>query len=475
MLNLRPFQRRFIRAAFDPATDTAVLSLPRGNGKSTLAGHILAQALTPGHEWNQPGSEYLLGAASIEQARHVFRAIRTELEPTGAYRFIDSVQRLGAVHKDSNTRLRVISSSGKRAMGVVGVPLWVLDEPGSFETVGGELLWDAAQTALGKPGSPLRVIAIGTIAPSRGGWWQRLVERGTHGSTHVTALQGDLGSWDAWPTIRKCNPLAAIDAKFRRTLLAERDEARADSRLKARFLSYRLNIPSADESEVLLTVPDWERVLARPVPEPAGRPVVGIDLGAGRAWSAAVAGWPNGRVEALAVAPGIPAIAEQERRDRVPRGTYAKLIESGALRVAQGLRVQPASELWDAVTARWGTPRAAYCDRFRLAELRDAARGFPHLVPRVGRWSESSADIRALRKAALDGGLAVESSSRGLLTASMAAAMVQNDDGGNVRMIKRGTNNEGRDDVAAALVLVAGALERLPPERTEPLRLLIAR
>ena len=67
-----------------------------------------------------------------------------------------------------------------------------------------------------------------------------------------------------------------------------------------------------------------------------GRPIVGADLGGGRAWSAAVAVWRNGRVEALAVAPGIPDLPEQERRDRVPTGTYRKLLNTGALRVADG-------------------------------------------------------------------------------------------------------------------------------------------
>ena len=40
-----------------------------------------------------------------------------------------------------------------------------------------------------------------------------------------------------------------------------------------------------------------------------GRPIVGVDLGGGRAWSSAVAYYPNGRVEALAVAPGVPDVA----------------------------------------------------------------------------------------------------------------------------------------------------------------------
>ncbi len=68
---------------------------------------------------------------------------------------------------------------------------------------------------------------------------------------------------------------------------------------------------------------------ARIVPERKGRPVVGVDLGGGRAWSAAVAVYPNGRTEALACAPGIPDIRTQEKRDRVPKGTYSRLVDDG--------------------------------------------------------------------------------------------------------------------------------------------------
>ena len=106
-------------------------------------------------------------------------------------------------------------------------------------------------------------------------------------------------------------------------MLLERDAARRDSRLKARFLSYRLNVPTSDESEVLLTVADWEMVEGREVPPREGRPMVAADLGSGRAWSAAVSLWPNGRLEALALAPGIPNLESQERRDRVPSGNIS--------------------------------------------------------------------------------------------------------------------------------------------------------
>ena len=463
-MDLRPFQRRFIRAATAPGIDTAALSLPRGNGKSALAGYLLARILDPDDPLFRAGTESVLCAASIEQARIVFRFARDALEPRGGYRFLDSHTRIGITHKATNTRLRVIGSNGKTAMGLVGCPWAICDEPGAWEVNGGTLLHDAIETAKGKPGSPLRALYIGTIAPAVSGWWPDMIDDGTYGSTVVHALRGDPERWDQWPEIRRCNPLTAISPAFRAKLLQERDKARADTRLKARFLSYRLNVPSGDESTMLLTVDDWDRVCARPVPERAGRPIVGVDLGAGRAWSAAVAIWRSGRVEALAVAPGIPNLAAQEKRDRVPRGTYAKLAESGALRVSEGLRVQPPGDLIKAAREAWGRAEVIFCDRFRLGELQDVVNGTP-VLPRIARWSEASEDIRATRKAALDGPMACAPGSRPLLTASLAAAMVKPDDAGNVRMVKNGTNNTGRDDVAAALVLAAGALSRAPKPR----------
>ena len=470
-LDLRPFQRQFLRGALDPAIDTAALSIPRGNGKTRLAAAILERCLTPGDPLFEAGKEYCLMASSLEQARLCFRFLRQELEPTGAYRFIDSVTRVGLQHSASKTRLRVLSSNPKTALGLVNTPLLVADEPGAWEAVGGELMFDALQTAQGKPGSPVRVIYIGTLAPSRNGWWHDLVARGTTETTYVQALQGDRERWDAWSEIRRCNPLVEVAPEFRKKLLQERDEALGDTRLKARFLSYRLNVPIRDKSQVLLTPEDWSLVASRDLPDRNGPPVVGIDLGGGRAWSAACAIWESGRCEVLAVAPGIPSLAEQERRDRVPAGLYERLHEEGLLLVAEGLRVQPVTEIWSAICARWGIPDRIVCDRFNLHALQDVVYDECYIEPRVTRWSEASADIGAVRKIAKDGPLAVPVAQHPLLIASLAVATVKNDDQGSVRLIKNSTANAARDDVAVALTLAAGAYQRLAAQpQPAPLR-----
>ena len=456
----RPFQKRFLKAALAPGIDTACLSLPRGNGKSWLAGELAARVLTESSDLWRPRTESVLCAASLEQARIVHRFAREILEPTGAYRFLDSHTRIGITHKATNTRLRVIGSNGKTAMGLVNTPWVIADEPGSWETNGGTLLHDAIQTAQGKPGSPLRVLYIGTLAPARDGWWRQMVDGGSAASTHVTLLQGRADRWRDLREIRRVNPLTAIDDRFLKKLIEERDAARRDTRLKARFLSYRLNLPTADESEVLLTVEDWKRVLARPVPDADGAPMVGLDLGQNRAWSGAVSLWPNGRCEALAIAPGIPSLADQEKRDLVPAGTYRRLFDLGILHVVDGLRVPPVAAVVNLIRQRWGRPRVLVTDFFRLADLKDNARGI-RIETRRTRWSESGFDIRSLRKIALDGPLAIGQPDAALVEASLAFAMVKNEEG-NERLVKRGTNNTARDDVAAALILAAGARARRP-------------
>ncbi len=468
-LELLPFQRRFLSRALAPGVETAALCLPRGNGKSSLAAHIAARAMTPGDALFSPGMELHLAAASIGQVRRTtWRLLREFLEPAGPdYRWAETQNACHVVHKPTKTRLSVLASSGKTAQGLVRCPLLVADEPGAWEVNGGELLHDAITTAQGKPGVRLRVLYIGTLAPARGGWWPAMIADGSTGSTYVQALQADPEKWDRASEIRRCNPLMWAFEKSRAKLFEERDKARREPRLKAQFLSYRMNVPSQDESAVLLTVTDWQAVKRRPIAERFGTPVVGVDLGGNRAWSTAVALWPSGRTEAVAVAPGIPSLREQEKRDRVPSGAYERLVSCGQLLVAAGKRVPPPGMLMGAI--RDWAPTAVVCDRFRLAELADAAQGI-RLVPRITRWSTAAEDIRALRRYALDGPLSVAADSRSLLEASLRVAYVANDDQGNVRLVKRGSNNEARDDVAAAWVLAAGAMSRAPKRRPGHIR-----
>ena len=147
---------------------------------------------------------------------------------------------LGALHKPTGTQLRVLSSNAKTALGLVGVPVVIADEPGAWKVSGGQRMWEALSTSQGKPDSAMRILLTGTLAPAHAGWWPDLVAAGSARGVHVTALQGDRETWDAWSTIRRANPLMARYSASRAVLLDERDKARRDDRLRAAFLSYRV-------------------------------------------------------------------------------------------------------------------------------------------------------------------------------------------------------------------------------------------
>ena len=185
-------------------------------------------------------------------------------------------------------------------------------------------------------------------------------------------------------------------------LLAERDEALVAPARAASFRRFRCNLPGGDPERELLSPESWKDVLAREPAPAAGRCVVGIDLGTAPSWSAAVAIWPTGRMDACALAPGLPGLDAQERRDRAPRGLYHRLVDDRVLLVAHDRRAPTVRQLVDEVWRRW-QPRVIIGDRVRQNELRDAVGGRPcRVVLRVARWSEASEDIGAFRRLCLE-------------------------------------------------------------------------
>ena len=324
-----PFQKRFMAAVDDPRYRTVAASWPRGCGKTTAAGYLVARALTPGDPLFVKGGEVVLFAGSIEQCRLTYRQALTFLEPRidPSTALLIRATRVAITHKASRTRLKAVGSNPKTSLGLVGVPLAIIDEPAALHTVGGQALWDAVRTAMGKPGSPLRAILTGTKAPApAGSWWPMLVDAGTEGSTWVGLLQGRADRWSQWAEILRVNPLARRFPETCEVLREERDKALRDSRLVPAFKSFRLNLPSGDESNHA-TEPGRLGTCdcARPVAARGSRSAYrrrrpGRLAGRGRA---AVALWSDRprRVRWL-VTPGVPSHRRtREKRDQGSRRT----------------------------------------------------------------------------------------------------------------------------------------------------------
>ncbi len=468
---LAPFQRRFIRGAFRPGAYKGVLCGPRGLGKSTLSAHLLAAALDPSGPLHRAGGESILLASSLDQARIPFTFLR-RICAGPEFRWMDSAQRVAVTHVPTGARVRVASSDAKRAFGLgANTPVVVGDEPGAWQERGGSMMHDALETSGGK--ADMRLILIGTRAPgTEGGWWRTLIDAGsdppgTYVQVHDAPVNddGEVDRWHLWRVIRRANPLIDFNPHLRPKIADERRKARGDEDARRRFLTYRLNAPQRPARSVLLTVDQWRRVESRPVPAPAGRPVAGIDTGSSRAWSTAAILWPNGRLDGLCITPGIPDLAEQERRDGKRRGMYSRLADAGLLHVEEGRRVVRVETLIDKVLAF--RPAVIVADRFRDKGVLDAVKGRCPVVFRSMRatWSEPTDQIMATRRMALDGALAVVPDARPLYRLALADAVVEHDDQGNVRLTKSDTNNTNRDDLAAALTLACGQMARRPARR----------
>ena len=128
---LLPFQAAFVSAVCREKRppELAALSVPRGNGKSWLCGGLVARSLTPGGRLFEPNVENILVSASRSQAGIVLDFARAELGESSAYRWRAD----GVIHKETRTRVRVISSDSRRALGLgANVRLIVADEPGAW-------------------------------------------------------------------------------------------------------------------------------------------------------------------------------------------------------------------------------------------------------------------------------------------------------------------------------------------------------
>ena len=459
-LAVQRFQRQFLRAAFSPDVSVAVLSTPRGAGKTELLGRIGGLAVVEGSPLFRPGHECVIFAGSMRQARHLFKAAKRALPNPEAFRVRDNNQEI-AILGPADTKLVVYPASGKRALGLgANEHLLIADEPASWNVRDGDLLWSALTGSLGKLPDQ-RLLVCGTLSPAEpGSWWPALVKGGSAGRTYVQLHQaGEDAPWDNLRVAMRVNPLLRINPNLRAEVRGERDAARLDSQKQPQFEAYRLNRHVAGEDTMLLSVREWQDTLKRPVPPRAGAAVLGVDLAASRSWSAAWLSWRNGRQECIAVIPGVPSIADQEKRDGLKRGEVQEMVDAGVMVVDEGRQTARVETLIRAL------PRVpvshVICDRFHERVLRDAVR-WP-VRTRVNQWSTASEDIGAFRAAVLDGRFSVAERCRRLAELSFAHARVERDSSGNTKMLK--VHRRRRDDIAQAGVLAVAAAARMPGAR----------
>ena len=458
-----PFQKAFVAALTrkEKAPDILGLSVPRGNGKSWLCGRLVARSLTPGDPLHEDAVENILVSSSRNQAKIVLEFARESLGDTPGFRWSDT----GCVHKASRARVRIISSDSRRSLGLgAHCRLIICDEPAAWAPTAGKRLWDAMATSLGK--RQTQILAVGTLAPAPltgpGAWWPDFVNQGSADGRHISLLQADPQKWKSFDEVLRVNPVAAINPHLRRTLEREFRAALESERAARPFKQFRLNVPGDSvDAQPLVTTAEFARVVARPVPPREEKPIIGVDLGGNRSWSAACALWPNGRIESWASAPGVPDLLAQERADQVQEGTYSELVRSGGLSVDAGLAVPSVERLLSRIWAWAWEPAALVCDSYRAPELHQAVQGRVRIIERARSGGEATSNVQALRSLLIDKPSGVTEESRDLLAAAFSQTNLVIDSAGLTKVKKR-DQRRSRDDASAALLLAAGELARRP-------------
>ena len=451
-----PWESRFLRGAFRVAGDSG-LSVARGNGKSALCAGVAAAVVDPLGPLHGRRRLVLCVASSFDQSRVVFEDVlhflrqRYNLEDRLAWRKQDSANRAMLEHRASGARVRCIGSDPRRAHGL-RPSLVLADEPAQWPPESSDQMLAALRTGLGKvPGG--RLIALGTRPASETHWFAKLLRSAPYSQVHSAPVEDPPFQVRTW---RKANPSLDFLPSLRARLEEERTDARRDPDALASFRALRLNQGTSDHSvAVLVDADSWRDQHSADGPGRGGH-VLGIDLGASAAMSAAAAFFPDGRLDAFAVFPEIPDLRQRGLADGVG-GRYLRMAERGELLTA-GRRVSDVRALIGEALSRWGRPQAIVCDRWREAELREVLEAvrFPtaHLIVRGQGYKDGGQDVRDFRAAVL--GDLVRPVDSLLLTSAMSEARTITDAAGNSKLSKStqgGRRRRARDDAAAAAVL----------------------
>jgi len=471
-----PWERKFIAGAFGQSGDSA-LSIARGNGKSALVAAIATAVVDPDGPLHGNRREVVIAASSFDQGKIIFedclaflRGLGHELTSRATWKVENSANKARIEHLPSGARLKCIGSDPKRAHGLRPF-LALLDEPAQWPPNTRDKFFAAVKTGLGKvPGS--RLVALGTRSSDPLHWFSRLLDgRAGYAQQHFAP---DDGNPLTMKNVKLANPSLPVLPSLKAQIRLEMSEARRDSGVLASFRALRLNQGVSDiERQSLLEASSWTgcEVNAGEVAG-AGAYVLGIDLGGGRAMSAAAAMWPStGRLEAIALFPSEPGLTERGLMDGVG-DLYLRMNERGELVTRPGAWV-PVAELLREVERRWGFPACVVADRWREKELRQSLKdsGFPlcRLELRGQGYKDGAEDVRAFREAILTGRVSPVKSL--LLRSAMAEAVTVCDPAGNEKLAKSsegGRRFNAKDDAVAAAILAVSAATRLKPPKPAP-------
>ena len=465
-LHVLPWQREYLRRVEALPGGELGLSVPAGAGKTTLAAAVAAAAVAG--PIAQPRASVLAVAGSFGQARLLFDHALAFLRPViegqpGRFRVLNS-ESTAAIHdRQTGAELRCREAAARTLHGAAPAVI-VADEPAMWQRTQSEEIYGALRSRLGKIAGS-RLLAIGTKPDSAEHWFTKLCERS--GTIYAAPADSDPFSVATW---HAANPSLSYFPDLLETYEREAAEAKADAGLLRQFRAFRLNQGTSTVDVCLLIEPDtWQA--AEGDAAPAGPFVLGADLGSGLSMSAAAGYWPTtGRLDAIAMLPAVPDLAERGRFDAVG-DTYRQMSDRAELVTTPGQAADNPALLREALK-RWGRPVAIVADRFRHRDIADGMKAAGLHCPLVLRgqgFRDGAEDVRDFRVALARGEVTPVVSL--LLRFAMSGAVTVSDPAGNAKLARASEGNRRqrhRDDAAAAAVLAVAYGHRNRSRDTGP-------
>lgn len=465
-IKLAPYQNKFIDGAYGPGINVGVLSVGRGNGKSTLSA-ILALGELVGDWSDAKEREILIAAKTQQQAQicwhYVVSLSKTLPEDVQAAITIRRQPRFEIQFDDENGPhiLRAISADGKSALGT-SPTLAILDERGHWPLAQGDELEAALLTGLSKRDG--KALIISTSASNDMHPFSLWLDReapGVYRQEHrpepglpaddvaslITANPGT--KYGIGPSLKRLKDDAALAIE------------RGGSALSRFRLLSRNERVQEDNRDILISLDDWLKCETDALPPKSGPCVIGLDLGGSASMSAAAYYWPEtGRLECFGTFPSKPDLDARGQSDAVG-DLYCQMHQRRELTV-MGDRTVPIVDWLDSVLQRAVTENVAciVADRFKQAEVGEALDKAGNRAPVVWRgmgFKDGSEDVERLRRYVFDG--KVKSAESYLLRHAFAETVVMIDPAGNAKPAKG--RSMGRIDAACAAMLAVAQGARM--------------
>ena len=471
-LKLMDWQKDFIRGIYAPTTSTAALSVPRGNGKTTLISAIAAAAFIGPNA--TPGSEIVLVAGSFQQAKIAFSHLRAFIEPymySGSkdssgrdWRCVDNNSGAEIIFRPERKAIKVKAANPKGAHGLAPTMV-ICDEPAQWPPNFSDAMVSALITAMGKQGNEL-MVAIGTRPADPDHWFQHWLDGEADVAVSYHAKEDT--DYMSDETLYAVNPSTPLMPALVNAIKKDRDRARESDEALAYYKSLRLNMGTRDiKTESIVSIEDWQRCETENLPDRDGPCVWGIDLGGAAAMSAVAAYWPRAnRLEVFAAFPDHISLAERGSRDKVG-DRYVQMQKRGELVALPG-RVVQVPDLLMVALAKFGPPDVVCADRWKQAELLDGLdRSNVPYAPFSARgegYKDGGEDSRLFVTAVQTGKVKLAPSL--LMRSAISGSTMISDPAGNRKLARAGDGSTRkaahRDDaLAAAMKAVSEACRNI--------------